>query len=238
MAIVRANILSAVALMAAGLVAVSPLQAQTTISTAQLPSSSGAYKTAWLKMNPTTYAVSTASVLEQFDRVARSDSRLTPFMRDKLEAMVRTGEGVEVMVPDGIVLDYLTGRRNNKQHVYPAMLKKLGRDDRALLFTLGDGVSIYWFTGEKTSCNNIGVVFQTTVILIPEPVVAMLPPKKPQYKMQVQTKYTTNNNAVYYPAFMLAGCLPCCPPQYYSSLYFQNTSTDKSSTFTMVQSDQ
>lgn len=238
MAIVRALFLYAVALMAVGLVAVTPLHAQTTTSTAELPSSSEVYKTAWLKMNPTTYAVSTASVLEQFDRVARSDSRLTPVMRDRLEAMVRTGEGIEVRVPDGIVLDYLTGRRDNKQHVYLAMLKKLGRDDRALLFTLGDGVSIYWFTGEKTSCNNIGVVFERILILEPVPVMTILPPKKPQYKMQGVTKYTTNVNAVYLPAFMLAGCSPCCPPQYYPSLFIQNASTDKSSTFTMVLSGQ
>ena len=123
------------------------------------PTSSDAALAAWKVMNPTTFPVTTASVLEQYDRVAKQEPRLTPEKRARLAAMLAEGSGVKVMVPDGIVIDYLTGRQRGVPHVYEDMRKSLGRDDRALLFDLGDGVTIYWFTGvARQSCNNIAVV--------------------------------------------------------------------------------
>ena len=138
-----------------------------------LPSSASADRP-WLRMNPTTFQLSHSAVLEQYDRVAVYDAVLTPAKRERLAAALEAGEGIEVWVPDGIGLDYLTGRRGGQPHVYEGMVKQIGRSDRALLFDLGDGVYLYWFTGTDESCNNIGVV-----IVPPEPVAYYAPPPPP-----------------------------------------------------------
>lgn len=136
----------------------------------ELPSSVDVMTRDWRVMNPSTFQLSHASVLEQFDRVAVIEATLTSEKKERLAEMLANNEGVEVWVPDGIGLDYLTGRRRGAPHVYPDMNKAIGRTDRALLFDLGDGVYIYWFTGTRESCNNIGVV-----VIPPEPITPVAP---------------------------------------------------------------
>lgn len=170
-----------------------------------LPSSATTIARPWLKMNPTTFQVSHASVLDQYVRVAEVDSRLTGAMRDRLARMLRAGEGEVVEVPDGIVYDYLTGRVNGGPGVYRTMRQALGRSHRALLFDLGDGVYVYWFTGEKgISCNNIGVV------IVPPPVAYLPPPSPPKKSCRVvaRTIAAPPPTFTFYQSFVLPGC--CC----------------------------
>ena len=207
-------------IVALGLYAGSPAYANTsavaTTATASLPSSDQNLIRKWLRMNPTTFPASNKAVLEQYDRAAKLDSRLTAEKRAHLAQMLQNGQGIPVMVPDGIGLDYLTGRFEGSPFVYVGMVKKLGRDDRALLYDLGDGVTIYWFTGAKESCNNIGIVIKRP----PVPVgMAFVPPKP--HKVVCQTVYAQKQQQPTEGTFISSLYLPncCCEVLYTPSLY-------------------
>jgi hypothetical protein len=63
------------------------------------------------------------------------------------------------MVPDGVIFDFLQGQRDGKSTTSFNQVKALGREDRALLCDLDDGLYTYWFTGvANQSCNNLAVV--------------------------------------------------------------------------------
>ena len=187
-----------------------------TTSTA-LPSSDEILSRHWLRMNPTTFSASNAAVLEQYDRAAKLDSRLTAEKRAHLAQMLQNGQGIQVMVPDGIGLDYLTGRFEGLPFVYVGMIKKLGRDDRALKFDLGEGVTFYWFTGARgVSCNNIGIVIKRP----PVPFGMAPPPPKP-HKVVCQTVYAQKQQQPPEGTFISSLYLPncCCEVLYTPSLY-------------------
>ena len=173
----------------------------------ELPSSNASGMSPWLVMNPTTFQLTHAAVLEQYDRVAAVESALTPEKRDQLEAMLAAGAGEEVWVPDRIGLDYLTGRKTGQPYVYERMRKEIGRVDRALLFDLGDGVYVYWFTGTQESCNNIGVV-----VLPPEPLtgfseyVAPPPPIEYVWVMMPQHDLEVFRAQGYIPSVYVQAC--------------------------------
>ena len=198
-----------------------------------LPSSPTAARP-WLKMNSTTFPVSTVSVLEQFDRVSRYDLRLMPQDRARLDAMLETGQGIEVWVPDGIGLDYLTGRVNGKPGVYRGMRKQLGGSHRALMFDLGNGKTVYWFTGQKgISCNNIGVV-----IYSPPPIAFQSPPLPKKVVCRMVAVRSTDYEGVGYtqlPGFILPSCCPqCVPSQFIGGLGFQTGSPSNSTEYIRV----
>lgn len=209
-----------------------PAFATSTVTTASLPSSDEVISRSWLRMNPTTFTASNAAVLEQYDRAAKLDPRLTSEKRARLAAMLQAGQGVVVSVPDGIGLDYLTGRFEGSPFVYAGMNKKLGREDRALMFDLGEGLTIYWFTGVKgQSCNNIGIVIKRP----PVPVGMAPPPPKP-HKMVCQTVYAQRREeATQQGTFISSIYLPncCCEVLYTPSLYLSGGS---SSTMTFAYS--
>ena len=194
----------------------------TTVS--PLPTSDEKISRKWLRMNPSTFAVSNAAVLEQYDRAARLDSRLTPEKRAHLATMLQAKEGVEVMVPDGICLDWLTGRFEGSPFVYSGMCKGLGRNDRALMYDLKDGVTIYWFTGEKgKSCNNIGIVIKKK----PPPPGIPAEPAKPK-EIVCQTVYSQRQSppteGLFISSLYLVDC--CCDVLYTPSLYIPGGSPD------------
>jgi hypothetical protein len=175
-------------------------------------------------MNPTTFPVGNASVLEQYDRAAKLDSRLTLEKRARLATMLQMGQGVVVSMPDGICLDWLTGRFEGSPFVYSGMCKALGRDDRALMYELGDGVTIYWFTGIKgQSCNNIGIVIKKKPPAPNEP----NEPAKPK-KLVCQTVYVQKRSeptqGVFISSLYLVDC--CCDVLYTPSLYLPGGSQD------------
>lgn len=202
-------------------------------ATENLPTSSSSTHHDWLRMNPTTFQVSDVAVLDQYDRAAHKDSRLTAQNRAKLVEMLAAKQGVEVTVPDGITLDILTGRCNNAPCVYTAMRKQLGRDDRALMFDLGEGVTMYWFTGVKDqSCNNIGVVFGKPKVpfgMAPPP---PPPPPKFQYRLERVTTVIPVGDSMYLSPVWLASC--CCQPIMVGGYVVGYTSTDRSTTYMMV----
>lgn len=208
------HLLTNSALMALCLIVASPAYASEVSPMTALPTSSAPAKQQWRVMNPTTFKVSNAAVLEQYDRVASLDNRLTAEKRDRLISLLTASQGVEVMVPDGIVLDYLTGRSANQPKVYFGMEKSLGRLDRALYFDLGDGVVIYWFTGVKgQSCNNIGVVITPpAIVAFQAPPPAPLPKKPPTWRIQPGTSWQINTpNYTFLPGNVIV-CCPGCPP--------------------------
>lgn len=193
-----------------------------------LPSSDQNITRRWLRMNPSTFAVSNAAVLEQYDRAARLDSRLTPEKRAHLATMLQAKEGVEVMVPDGICLDWLTGRFEGSPFVYSGMCKGLGRNDRALMYDLKDGVTIYWFTGERgKSCNNIGIVIKKK----PPPPGVPAEPAKPK-KLVCQTVYSQRQSqstqGVFISSLYLVDC--CCDVFYTPALFIPDGSSDTMTT--------
>ena len=182
-----------------------------------LPSSDETLSRNWLRMNPTTFTATNAAVHEQYDRAAKLDPRLTTEKRARLALMLQGRQGVQVMVPDGIGLDYLTGRFEGSPFVYTGMVKKLGREDRALMFDLGDGVTIYWFTGARgVSCNNIGIVIKRP----PSPFGMAPPPPKP-HKVVCQTVYAQKQQQPPEGTFISSLYLPncCCEVLYTPSLY-------------------
>ena len=207
------SILSALIVALSLCVGIFPAQANT------LPSSSVPASRPWLVMNPTTFQATPAAVLSQYDRVAAVDSRLTPEKRARLAAMLVSEEGVVVEVPDGISLDYLTGRLQGQPGVYRGMQKQLGRSDRALMFDLGDGVTLYWFTGDKgKSCNNIGLV------ITPPPMAYSTPPPPPK-KTVCRTLYAQQQSpgieGTFISSLYFPGC--CCGPFYVPAYYQPGT---------------
>jgi hypothetical protein len=185
-------------------------------------------------MNPTTFQLSHRAVLEQFDRVAAVDSRMTAAKRSSLEQLLASGGGREVWVPDGIGLDYLTGRQDGRPYVYENMKKQIGRADRALLFDLGDGVYLYWFTGTRESCNNIGIV-----IIEPEPDAALPPPRVAEYVwvLMPEEELEVFRGQGYIPSAYITGCCNngnVCSSRFVSGMLFEPGQIDADPTLVRV----
>ncbi len=65
----------------------------------------------------------------------------------------------EETIPDGVIFDFLHGREKS---VSKDIRKELGQENQAEVFVLeskdGSAAIVFtWFTGEKTSCNNLAV---------------------------------------------------------------------------------
>lgn len=214
----RRNVLASLAL-GIGILAVpqsAAIAADKTWTAESLPSSLVEMERTWRKMNPSTFTLSNASVLSQFDRVASYEPRFTSEKKERLAEMLVNDEGEEVWVPDGISFDYLTGRSHGKPFVYQKMRKGLDRVDRALLYDLGDGVYIYWFTGVKgVSCNNIAVV-----ILSPSRVERTVVKKIQEYRwvMMPQDKLEIFRMQGFIPSLYIQAC--CNNPGGYCSGQF------------------
>ena len=211
----------------------STLVAQTTPQS-EIPTSSQTMTGKWRVMNPTTFQLGQAAVLNQYDRVKAIDSRLTAQKRSRLEQMLTAGGGREVWVPDGIGLDYLTGRQDGRPYVYENMKKQIGRADRALLFDLGDGVYLYWFTGTRESCNNIGVV------ITPPPTLVAAPPPVAEFTwvLMPQDDLDIFRAQGYIPSIYIAGCCNnsggVCSGFFVSSLLLEPGQVDSDPTLVRV----
>ncbi len=129
----------------------------------------------WIIMHPSTFTGTTHSAFEQCARnanVNESDALTLDLCRE-LERKISENQCSVVQVPDGIIFDYLNGRSQGQSVISFNKRKATGRDDRALLCSLGNGVHAYWFTGvPKQSCNNIAIV------LPPKPVATIPSPKR------------------------------------------------------------
>lgn len=159
-------------LVATNLLLLGPITAQAT----ELPSSvaSEPFK-AWTKMNPSTFDLTVEAAGKQCDRAQLTETWLTPKHCRQFVSMLEAGQCPVVAVSDGVRFDRLLGRvnGNGRSEAWPRQEKQTGRLDRALLCDVGDGVHIYWFTGDKgKSCNNVAIAF-----VPPKPV---LPPKTPR----------------------------------------------------------
>ncbi len=141
--------------------------AVTSVRAADLPTSENPAAAKWSKMKPSSFTASISSILEQCNRaaeVSKSD-RLTLNMCQKMAPMIAGKKCPVVMVPDGIVFDYMNGQINGRSGVALNVEKAIGRQDRALLCDLGNRTYAYWFTGHKDgkgnemSCNNVGIAF-------------------------------------------------------------------------------
>lgn len=64
------------------------------------------------------------------------------------------------LVPDDIVFLYMNGLIGGHRGVTELVQKDLGREDKALICLLGDGLTMYWFRNDPgRSCNNVGPVY-------------------------------------------------------------------------------
>lgn len=147
------------------LVSMSNVQAQAN----NLPTSEYPTKGEWRKMNPSTFPGTTDSALEQCRRAMRADrtGRLTAEKCKQFESMLRVGFCEVVTVPDGIVHDFMNQRVGGQSTLLPNVVKRIGRTDRAQLCDLGDGVFAYWYTGDGSSCNNVGITLARSRVPAP-----------------------------------------------------------------------
>ncbi len=128
----------------------------------ELPTSETPASSVWSYMTPSSFHSTVASAIEQCERTARTDlsGRLELSQCESLKQLLEGNQCEVKMVKDGIVFDRMNGRINNNSMVTSNIVKRLGREDRALLCNLGNQVYAYWFIGEKKkSCNNVGFVY-------------------------------------------------------------------------------
>lgn len=136
----------------------------------ELPSSSTKASSVWRVMHPATFAGTHKSAFDQCRRDAALSAfdLLTPQKCELAKQKLASGDYDVVMVPDGVVHDFLNGRNSISQDI----AKGTGRLDRALLLDLGDGVFMYWYTGDRgKSCNNVGI----TIVLPSAPPPPVIP---------------------------------------------------------------
>lgn len=116
----------------------------------------------WAQMNPQSFRLDDVQLRSQCDRVAtlEKDDWFPPEKCAILVAKFLASDYEVVMVPDGILFNYLNGLREGDPYVYRGFEKKLGEENRALLFDLGEGMFAYWFVGDADdgSCHNLGLV--------------------------------------------------------------------------------
>jgi hypothetical protein len=140
----------------------------------------------WRVMKPSSFTLEMSSVLAQCNRAAQvSDTdRLTTAMCQTLPALIQGGKCEKRQVPDGVVFDHMNGHESGMSRVTKHVEKALGRTDPALICNLGNRTFAYWFTGEKRSCNNIGIVFTAPPVVAPTPPPpappVVLPPPPPK----------------------------------------------------------
>lgn len=190
-----------------GITAALPAGAQT------LPSSSTPATGLWTKMHPSSFSGTIKSAYDQCQRDADINvtDLLTPKKCQDFRDYLEHGLCEVVMVPDGIVHDFMNGRTNSKSKVTFNIKKQTGRYDRAFMCNLGDGVYAYWYTGIRNqSCNNVAFSFEIPPPSLP-PVEVVTPPvpKGKWVCREVQFKDTVRSGAYQHlDGFRLEGC--CC----------------------------
>jgi hypothetical protein len=181
-----------------------------------LPTSTAAAAGTWKVMHPSTFAGTTASAVAQCQRdaVLSETDLITPEKCAKVAAMLATGQYRVVM--------------NGRGSVARNVVKGTGREDRALLLDLGDGVYMYWYTGVKNqSCNNVGFT-----IVVPPPIAMVVPPapKKSSCHYVTITSQSRSSEGAFISALLLQGC----SPQLIQSLWLQASPIDNTTTNTLV----
>ncbi len=154
-----------------------------------LPTSTQPPMGSWKVMYPSSFAGSIDSAKEQCltDAAISSTDVLTTEKCQILVDELTAKKCPIVMLPDGIVLDYLNGRSRGQSVTFFNKKKQTGRDDRALLCDLGDGLSAYWFTGVKgQSCNNVAFVLPPVPVAAQE-VIIMQAPTRTYFSNPIQS---------------------------------------------------
>lgn len=162
----------------------------------------------WIVMHPTTFPAMISSAWDQCRRdanVSESDA-LTLDKCTVLEQKLSDKTCLIKQVPDKIVFDLLNGPNGG---IWQDREKATGREDRALLCDLGDGVYAYWFTGvAKQSCNNIAIVLPpppVAIVPLPEEVIVVQAPQRITFSNPVHSGMTQ----VLTTGIQLENC--CCP---------------------------
>lgn len=164
----------------------------------------------WQKMHASSFVGTVSDLVRQCraQSIIDMNDSLTMEKCLSLEALAIFDKGVVVSVPDGVVFTFMQGRVAGKSVTLKNIEKKLGREDKALWFYLGDGVHAYWFTGEKgVSCNNLAIVLplkpKPEPKLEPKPAVYIPPLEKKPFS-DVVGRPTIS----VVPSVQLQGC--CC----------------------------
>lgn len=116
----------------------------------------------WKKMHPSTFDLTVEMAGKQCERAQLTETWLMPKHCQQFVNMLKAGQCTVVAVPDGVRFDRLLGRLggSGRSEAWPKQEKQTGRQDRALLCDVGDGITMYWFTGDKgKSCNNVAIVY-------------------------------------------------------------------------------
>ncbi len=178
---------------------------------ADLPTSVQEPSGKWIVMHPTSFPAMISSAWDQCRRdanVSESDA-LTLDKCTVLEQKLSNKACLTEQVPDGIVFDFLSGLSDGKSSIWQTREKATGREDRALLCDLGEGVYAYWFTGvPKQSCNNIAIVLPPPPVAsvpLPEEVVVIQAPQRITFSNPVHSGMTQ----VLTTGIVLENC--CCP---------------------------
>jgi hypothetical protein len=147
-------------------------------ATNPLPSSSLPAKSEWKKMRPASFEATTKSAYKQCLRTAglsdgdALDDEKCLILKHKLDQAERYPVDEQchwTLVPDDIVFNYMNGSINGRSGVSELVKKKLGREDKAQLCSLGDGWYSYFFRGDAgKSCNNVGFVYVMPTPLVKE----------------------------------------------------------------------
>lgn len=180
--------------------------------TSNLPTSEYPAKGEWKVMNPSTFLGTTDSAVEQCLRAVKADStgRLTADKCQQFATKLEVGLCEIVTVPDGVVHDFMSQRVGGKSTLLHNVEKHIGRNDRALLCDLGEGVYAYWYTGEHTSCNNVGITLAKVVapepVVIPPVVTPAVQPVRVTCRFETREVIRTPSTLTHVPDFTSCGC--------------------------------
>lgn len=206
-----------------GLCAISFLATSAAWAQTSLPSSDYPVRGIWKDMHPSSFEGTLKSVAEQClrDEAVSNHDPLTKEKCRLLVEMLKNNQCTVEMVRDDIVFDILNGRMAGQSHVWFNMQKSIGREDRALLCDLGDGVFSYWFTGVRgQSCNNLAFVFKRQPVVVPEPPQPVV--IQPEQHMPY-TGVVRSGSVEYLPGVNIDSC--CCGGGINIPAYF-NANTD------------
>ncbi|MCA9354382.1 MAG: hypothetical protein KC877_02585 [Candidatus Kaiserbacteria bacterium] len=119
-------------------------------------------------------------------------------------------------VPDEIVFLYMNGLINGHHGVTELVEKLLGREDKALICPLGEGLFSYWFRDDPgKSCNNAGFTYDPPKPPPPAPT----PPVEPECRIVATGQPINGDHSLHLPSQVLGCC--CTDDQYIPSFDFR-----------------
>lgn len=125
------------------------------------PGAAAETERSWVKMNRDRFEDTPASAAEQCARMAKKPGSGVSLLNcEVLESKLEEGACLQLDVADGIRFDLMSTYEGGRPTIVGPMIKRLGREDQAMVCDIQDGVTAYFFIGEKRSCGNLAVVVE------------------------------------------------------------------------------